>query len=514
MPLDISTRRVTPRIGIFPHTIICRSWGAGDRSRWVGGALAGALLRCKIGGFPEFAARDYGRESGNPGSLALKARSGTRPRYRFGKRASQPRRNPDDLPDRRAAPRPVPAAVRPDRRTARGAGRAAGDGGFADRLSLPRLARGCRGPARSWCCSTTSRTTSTARFAPLTASLSARTRRRARATPTRRREYLERRTLGLRGFAADGMLKGGLLAHARRGGREDPRAARPSGDRHHPRAQCGPWLLPGAHREELNMATLATDFRRDTSAAVNDSRSISDETAWAAVMARDRTLDGRFVTGVLTTGIYCRPSCAARHPKRENVRFFATGAEARAAGLRPCLRCRPDEVTREAAALERVLRLLGQAEETPSLEDLAAAAGYSPHHFHRLFKRATGVTPCSLLSPPARPARRGGAGRKWPDHRCDLRCRLFRSGALLCRRQGPARHDALGLARRRPRRDDPLGDRARPISAPCWSRRRRGASVACPSTRARPSCAIASPTRRSSMAERRSTRSLPRRSPR
>jgi len=143
------------------------------------------------------------------------------------------------------------------------------------------------------------------------------------------------------------------------------------------------------------MATLATDFRRDTSAAVNDSRSISDAAAWTAVMARDRTLDGRFVTGVLTTGIYCRPSCAARHPKRENVRFFATGAEARAAGLRACLRCRPDEVTREAAALERVLRLLGQAEETPSLEDLATVAGYSPHHFHRLFKRATGVTPAA-----------------------------------------------------------------------------------------------------------------------
>ena len=77
------------------------------------------------------------------------------------------------------------------------------------------------------------------------------------------------------------------------------------------------------------MATLASDFRRDTSAAVNDSHSVSDQAAWAAVIARDRTLDGRFVTGVLTTGIYCRPSCAARHPKRENVRFFATGDEAR-----------------------------------------------------------------------------------------------------------------------------------------------------------------------------------------
>jgi AraC family transcriptional regulator of adaptative response/methylated-DNA-[protein]-cysteine methyltransferase len=143
------------------------------------------------------------------------------------------------------------------------------------------------------------------------------------------------------------------------------------------------------------MATLASLPTRNRSVAVNDPSRISDEAAWAAVMARDRAMDGRFVTGVLTTGIYCRPSCAARHPKRENVRFFATPDEARATGLRPCLRCRPDEVTREAAALERVYRLLAEAEETPSLERMAEAAGYSPHHFHRLFKRATGVTPAA-----------------------------------------------------------------------------------------------------------------------
>ena len=116
------------------------------------------------------------------------------------------------------------------------------------------------------------------------------------------------------------------------------------------------------------------------------------ESAWTAVLARDRSADGRFVTGVLTTGIYCRPSCAARHPRRENVRFFPSGAEARESGLRACLRCRPDDVARDEAALARVFRLLGEAEEAPSLESLAAAAGYSPHHFHRLFRRATGVT--------------------------------------------------------------------------------------------------------------------------
>jgi AraC family transcriptional regulator of adaptative response/methylated-DNA-[protein]-cysteine methyltransferase len=117
--------------------------------------------------------------------------------------------------------------------------------------------------------------------------------------------------------------------------------------------------------------------------------------AWLCVLARDRAADGRFVTGVLTTGIYCRPSCAARHPKRANVRFFASGEEARAAGLRPCRRCLPDQVSREAEAMERALLVLGQAEENVALEALAAAVGYSPFHFHRLFKRATGVTPAA-----------------------------------------------------------------------------------------------------------------------
>ena len=124
---------------------------------------------------------------------------------------------------------------------------------------------------------------------------------------------------------------------------------------------------------------------------------IDEEAAWRAVLARDRSSDGRFVTGVLSTRIYCRPSCAARHPKRANVRFFATGAEAREAGLRACLRCLPDDVTREAAAIEQALRLLEEAEEAPSLEQIAAGVGYSPFHFHRLFKRALGVTPAAYV---------------------------------------------------------------------------------------------------------------------
>lgn len=122
---------------------------------------------------------------------------------------------------------------------------------------------------------------------------------------------------------------------------------------------------------------------------------LDDDAAWAAVLRRDRSFDGRFVTGVLTTGIYCRPSCAARHPKRENVRFFSAGAEAAAAGLRPCLRCKPDAVSREAAAVAAALQLIDAADAPPPLEEIAARTGYSPFHFHRLFKRATGVTPAA-----------------------------------------------------------------------------------------------------------------------
>jgi len=121
----------------------------------------------------------------------------------------------------------------------------------------------------------------------------------------------------------------------------------------------------------------------------------SDDQRWEAVLRRDRAADDQFVTGVLSTGIYCRPSCAARHPSRANVRFFASGAEARDFGLRACLRCRPDEVAADEAGVAKAIALIEAAEEPPSLEQLAQAAGYSPFHFHRLFSRATGVTPAA-----------------------------------------------------------------------------------------------------------------------
>lgn len=122
---------------------------------------------------------------------------------------------------------------------------------------------------------------------------------------------------------------------------------------------------------------------------------ISTDIAWAAVLRRDREFDGRFVTGVLTTGIYCRPSCAARHPLRENVRFFSSGAEARATGLRACKRCLPDDVSRDEAAVLAAIDEIKQAEDAPSLAVLADIAGYSPTHFQKVFKRATGLSPAA-----------------------------------------------------------------------------------------------------------------------
>lgn len=116
---------------------------------------------------------------------------------------------------------------------------------------------------------------------------------------------------------------------------------------------------------------------------------------WAAFLRRDRAMDGRFVGAVTSTGIYCRPSCAARHPKRDNMRFFPDPAAARAAGFRACLRCRPDEVARDVRAVAAALALIEAAEAPLSLEQVAAHAGYAPHHFHRLFKRATGATPAA-----------------------------------------------------------------------------------------------------------------------
>ncbi|MFN2473750.1 MAG: bifunctional transcriptional activator/DNA repair enzyme AdaA [Sphingomicrobium sp.] len=122
---------------------------------------------------------------------------------------------------------------------------------------------------------------------------------------------------------------------------------------------------------------------------------IDEELAWAAFERRDRSWDDRVIGAVTTTGIYCKPSCPARRPKREHVEFFLDGGAAREAGYRPCLRCRPDEVGRDREAVAKAAQLIEQAEEPPSLAEIAAAVGYAPHHFQRLFTRDLGVSPAA-----------------------------------------------------------------------------------------------------------------------
>jgi AraC family transcriptional regulator of adaptative response/methylated-DNA-[protein]-cysteine methyltransferase len=115
----------------------------------------------------------------------------------------------------------------------------------------------------------------------------------------------------------------------------------------------------------------------------------------AAFAARDRSQDGRFVVGVTTTGIYCRPSCPARRPKPENVRYFSANRDAETAGFRPCKRCKPDEAARDEQAVRDAIAAIRAAEEAPTLDGLGALTGYSPTHFQRVFTRATGLSPAA-----------------------------------------------------------------------------------------------------------------------
>lgn len=122
----------------------------------------------------------------------------------------------------------------------------------------------------------------------------------------------------------------------------------------------------------------------------------TDDARWTAVQARDPSADGQFVYAVKTTGIYCAPSSMARLPRRENVEFFDTPQAAEAAGYRPSQRPSADRSTtasRRAALATAACRLIENAEKPPALNELAAKAGMSPSHFHRVFKAETGLTP-------------------------------------------------------------------------------------------------------------------------
>jgi AraC family transcriptional regulator of adaptative response/methylated-DNA-[protein]-cysteine methyltransferase len=123
----------------------------------------------------------------------------------------------------------------------------------------------------------------------------------------------------------------------------------------------------------------------------------TDDARWQAVLARDAAADGAFFTCVHTTGIYCRPTCPARKPLRENVHFVQTVQEARREGYRACKRCKPDDVAnlgeRQTATIAAICERIETSEDPLSLDDLASLAGMSRFHFHRVFKQVTGVTP-------------------------------------------------------------------------------------------------------------------------
>lgn len=167
----------------------------------------------------------------------------------------------------------------------------------------------------------------------------------------------------------------------------------------------------------------------------------SDDAQWSAVLRRDRSADGSFVYAVVTTGIYCRPSCPSRKPHRARARFFSTPALAAAAGYRACRRCQPGSAHPEALAVRAACRVLDAAGDTlPTLQDLGRAVGISPTAVQKLFRRVMGLTPRQYLA--ARRTRRFqhrlAAGRSVTEA-------LYEAGYSSSSRVYEAANDFLGM---------------------------------------------------------------------
>jgi AraC family transcriptional regulator of adaptative response/methylated-DNA-[protein]-cysteine methyltransferase len=174
---------------------------------------------------------------------------------------------------------------------------------------------------------------------------------------------------------------------------------------------------------------------------------MSDEACWSAVVRRDRQADGRLVYAVKTTGIFCRPSCAARQALRKNVIFFETAAEAVRAGFRPCRRCLPDkpvQASKHAAVVLDACRRMETAGEMPSLEQLAAGAQLSVAQFHRVFKEQTGLTPKAYAG-----AQRAARARREVGRQQTVTAAVYRAGFGSSGRFYAGAAQTLGMAPRR-----------------------------------------------------------------
>ncbi len=128
---------------------------------------------------------------------------------------------------------------------------------------------------------------------------------------------------------------------------------------------------------------------------------MKNEAQWQQVIARDARQDGRFVFAVRTTGIYCRPSCPSRRPRRDSVEFFEEPGQAERAGYRACLRCKPTQVSAQAQYVQRARQVLDSAEGVVTLQQLSRRVGLSAFHLQRLFKRATGLRRANISQPGA-----------------------------------------------------------------------------------------------------------------
>ena len=147
----------------------------------------------------------------------------------------------------------------------------------------------------------------------------------------------------------------------------------------------------------------------------------SADARWQAVRSRDVAADGKFVFGVTTTGIYCRPSCPARRPRRDHVSFFDSPQAAELAGLRACLRCKPAGLPAGPRLIERICRHLeAHSDEKITLAKLSRAAGLSPFHLQRVFKSEMGISPRQYLE--------------------SLRFSKFKRGLRSSRQPGQTRH--------------------------------------------------------------------------